>query len=80
MSHCVMYGSRLDGLAWHLTVFSGYLIAMLKYRFSYCAKCSMTCICLSRQKKFEDFSAKLCDLSSLYNIPGDKYSILTAIY
>ncbi|XP_031439814.1 mediator of RNA polymerase II transcription subunit 1-like isoform X3 [Clupea harengus] len=43
---------------------------------------SMTCICLSRQKKFEDFSAKLCDLSSLYNIPGDndaKIKVCTAL-
>ncbi|XP_042566178.1 mediator of RNA polymerase II transcription subunit 1-like isoform X4 [Clupea harengus] len=42
----------------------------------------MTCICLSRQKKFEDFSAKLCDLSSLYNIPGDndaKIKVCTAL-
>ncbi|XP_031439813.1 mediator of RNA polymerase II transcription subunit 1-like isoform X2 [Clupea harengus] len=37
---------------------------------------------LLRQKKFEDFSAKLCDLSSLYNIPGDndaKIKVCTAL-
>ncbi|KAK1794899.1 hypothetical protein P4O66_010097 [Electrophorus voltai] len=50
-------------------------------RGSWCP-CIVNFSCLCRMKKFEEFSQKLTDLASLYNIPGDndtKVKVYTAL-